>query len=74
MRVRIKPGAFIGQDFGYFNWPDCKSPAKVDYEFDATWNEKDKFWDCIRPGFGEIKGDYGNGSIFVFDKDGVEEY
>ena len=77
MRVKIKPGAFIGHDFGYFNWPDCKppnsKPANVDYEFDAVWNDKAGFWECMRPGYGEINGEYGNGSIFVFSKDGVEE-
>ena len=33
-------------------------------------------WDCVAPGYGQLgtgdNGDYGNGSIFVHDKDGVE--
>lgn len=74
IRAKIKRGTHIGQDFGHFNWPDCKSPkgeqAKVDYEFDAEWTGS--WWNCVRPGYGE-KNNYGNGSILVFDKNGIEK-
>jgi len=74
IRVKIRCGAHIGQDFGHFNWPDCKPPkgeqAKADYKFDAEWTGS--WWNCVRPGYGG-KNDYGNGSIFVFDKNGVEK-
>ena len=43
--------------------------------FEALWTGK--WWDCRRDGYGMLKsenqiGEYGNGSIFVFHKDGVE--
>jgi len=78
MRVKIKDGAFISHDFGYFNWPNCRPPkeikANIDYEFDAEWTGR--YWDCKRPGYGIINDcndAYGNGSIFVFNKEDVIE-
>lgn len=82
MKAKIKIGASISQDFGYGKWPQCK-PVKgqtvdPDTVFDAKWNASGKYWDCRADGFGAmesngIKGTYGNGSIFVFEKNGVEE-
>ena len=34
--------------------------------------ERRGYWNCIRPGYGEI-GQYGNGSIFVYDFNSVEQ-
>lgn len=73
VRVRIKPGTIISQDMRSMKWPVCLAPRgrKIDpgMIFDATWNGN--YWDCVAPGYG-MRGDYGNGSIFVSDIDGVE--
>ena len=42
-----------------------------------TNGEKVNYWDCRADGYGYLSskgdiGDYGNGSIFVHDRDGVE--
>lgn len=76
MLGRIKVGAFITQDFGGRRWPATKSGADVDpdMEFDCEW--KGSFWDCRADGYGMLRsrgeaGEYGNGSIFVHEREGV---
>jgi len=82
VKVRIKPGAVISQDHGFFRWPNCYPPESEypgeeyrcaaknpDMEFSATWNGS--FWNCKAPGYGEI-GNYGSGSILVRGYDNVE--
>lgn len=76
-KFRIKAGAKISRDFFYTRWPDLHvghgKYEKTDENliFDCVYN-KNGFWDCSAPGFGK-KGDYGAGSIFVFDKNDIEE-
>ena len=76
MKVRIKRGALVAQDFMVWNWPDTRAgtAADPDMEFEAEWNGT--FWDCRAWGYGKmtngVPGAYGNGSIFAFRKDGVE--
>lgn len=76
MKVRIKRGTLVAQDFMVGNWPDTRAGTAEDpdMEFDAEWNGT--FWDCCAWGYGRIcKGvsnGYGNGSIFAFGEDGVE--
>lgn len=76
IKARIKRGAPVYQDFGFGEWPACKPPgggteaSDPDMEFECT-RERDG-WNCTAPGFGQ-RGDYGNGSIFVHDPDGIDE-
>ena len=75
MKVKIKKGAMISQDFRVRSWPNCFPPdggkeADVNLVFEATWS-KYGWWNCVRPGYGELRGWYGSGSIFVHDKNGV---
>lgn len=87
MKAKIKRGSFIGQDRSYFNWPECfphdseYNRNAVDYRFETKfpdavfeceWNGK--YWECVRNGYGSLKASesYGNGSIFVFDYNGIE--
>ena len=85
---RIKNGASISQDMGFGKWPACKPPRSEyenedwkevtkypDALFYMTWTGR--CWDCRRDGYGAMKskgieGEYGNGSIFVHDKEGIE--
>lgn len=85
LKVKIKKGAKIFQDFHFGRWPACLPPSS-EYEgeeyryrtknpdliFDAEW--KGRHWDCRRKGYGvgSKPEEYGNGSIFVIDEDGVE--
>lgn len=76
MLGRIKVGARITQDFGFGKWPATRSGADVDpdMEFDCAW--KGTFWDCRADGYGMLRsrgevGEYGNGSIFVHEREGV---
>lgn len=83
-RGRIKKGASIGHDMACGKWPGHRPRASAEKEalfdenmiFDVTeWNGK--WWDCAADGFGygierTNPGEYGNGSVFVFDEDGVE--
>jgi hypothetical protein len=73
MRGRIKVGVLITQDHATGRWPATRSGADIDkdMEFECEWNGS--FWECIADGYGMF-GDareYGNGSIFVHDKEGV---
>ena len=83
LKGRIKIGAKIYQDKRFLTWPDCLPPRKnrvVDPEmvFFVTWVSSGNggYWDCVAPGYGQLgTGDtdnYGNGSIYVYDKEGVE--
>jgi hypothetical protein len=79
--VTIKIGTGIFQDHAFGKWPQCKPPqaeynVKEEYYhitkypdaiFDAEW--RGNYWDCKRDGYGGRP--YGNGSIFVHDKEGV---
>lgn len=71
--VKIKVGALISQDFHVMRWPECFPPdderADPNMVFYAKWTGQ--WWDCVRPGYGELGGNYGSGSIFVHDKNGV---
>ena len=83
--VRIKKGAYIGQDRAFMHWPRCYPPSSEyingvnpyrakdpDMLFVGSWNGK--FWNCVAEGYGDTtkNGDYGAGSIFVFSYDNVE--
>lgn len=86
IKTKIKRGALVGQERRYFNWPGCIPPSKeydlpinFKYEtkfpdaiFECEWNGE--YWDCKRDGYGSLKysESYGNGSIFVFDFNGIE--
>ena len=84
--VRIKDGAYIGQDRSFSHWPICLPPSSEwkddgenpyrakdpDMLFCARWTGN--MWKCVADGYGDLskEGCYGNGSIFVFSYDGVE--
>ena len=86
--IRIKKGTSIFQDMTYSSWPECKPPQseykndkwKRKTKFPNalfTAIKKNGYWDCKRDGYGHLKsrgdlGEYGNGSIFVYNKDGVD--
>jgi hypothetical protein len=87
MKGRIKRGASISHDHSYMRWPSCfpsgctrsgiYEAADPDMLFDVRWiarNDGSGYWDCTAEGFGYqiLPGAYGNGSIFVFDKENVE--
>ena len=76
-RVRIKSGSLVSQDHGIGRWPATRAGDPIDpgMEFDAEWNFN--HWECRADGYGRRswkgeEGGYGNGSIFVHDRDGVE--
>ncbi len=85
MKVRIKKGAKVGQDFGFFDWPGCKPPLSEfakgesyqyrtqypDAIFEAEMEEDKKSVICRRKGYGKSP-DYGNGAVYVDDLSGVE--
>lgn len=74
--VRIKPGAFIGQDFSFTHWPNVDPPpSDPSMQFQAHWTGK--HWVCKADGYGHLTidgdcGSYGNGKIHVFSYDSVE--
>lgn len=75
-RVRIKTGATVSQDCKIGMWPATASGDDIDpdMEFDAEW--RGSWWDCRADGYGRRswygeRGGYGNGSIFVHDRNGV---
>ena len=75
-RVRINVGALVSQDHGVGIWPATRGGEEVDSDmaFDAEWNGH--WWDCRADGFGRRTwlgepGGYGNGSIFVHNREGV---
>ena len=83
LKGRIKVGTKILQDRHFLTWPDCLPPRKnpdVDPEmvFYVIWVSSGNggHWDCVAPGYGQLgtgdNGDYGNGSISVHDKEGIE--
>jgi hypothetical protein len=81
MKGRINIGAGVSHDFSYGKWPFCKAPKShgggyeaqdPDMIFDVEW--RGSYWDCRCDGYGRTAkglGDYGNGSIFVREKEGV---
>jgi hypothetical protein len=80
LKGRIKVGTKIHQDRHFLTWPDCL-PAKnsdlvnPNMVFDLHWEKTSGggYWNCTAPGFGVLENNqYGNGGIFVHDKDGVE--
>ena len=83
LKGRIKVGTKILQDKRFLTWPDCLPPRKnpdVDPEmvFYVIWVSSGNggHWDCVAPGYGQLgtgnTDNYGNGSIYVYDKEGVE--
>jgi hypothetical protein len=69
-KARIRLGAPIGHDFGYFKWPECKGTgggewkaADPDMWFECEIMGDDRY-ECCAPGYGEKP--YGNGSLFVY--------
>ncbi len=66
-QAKIKQGSVVSHDFSFFNWPDCKWPKGMKPDSELIFNvEKGKgFFVLTRSGFGEISGEYGNGSLFV---------
>ncbi len=88
MQGRIKRGAGILQDHHFGKWPNCCPPRSEyegeeykyeakdpDMVFEVEW--KGRYWDCKADGYGMLRsrgegGEYGNGSIFVSARDGVE--
>lgn len=77
IKGRIKVGASLMHDHSFHSWPNC-SDGDVDPKlvFDCTLhirsNADDTYWDCRRPGFGIIGGDYGSGSLLVSGVHSVE--
>ena len=74
IKGRIKVGSLISHDFAVARWPNCKAPAgsknpwvadDPNMIFEMEWCDDIKSWKCTAPGFGELRGWYGNGSIYV---------
>jgi len=65
MKIRIKKGAMVSQDFSQFQWGDNQTVFSAS---DTARNGQRK---CIADGFGSfIDGEkYGNGAIYVKDCD-----
>jgi len=88
MLGRIKIGAKIFQDFSFGKWPQCKPPHSEyegeEYQYktknpDRIFEIEDKgtYFACRAAGYGHLKlngdrGEYGNGRICVYEKDGIE--
>jgi hypothetical protein len=81
MGVRIKRGALVGQDFGFWHWGEIRYLDKLDTVFELLPKEvfsTNEGRRMIRAyGFGVLNGDnsgeaYGNGSIFVKETDLIE--
>jgi len=88
MQGRIKRGAEVFHDRHFGTWPSCCPPLSeydgqeyrheardTDMVFDVEWSGRS--WACKANGYGMLRsrgedGEYGNGSIFVLDRDGVE--
>jgi hypothetical protein len=66
-RAKIKEGAAVGIDFGFYRWPDVPMPKSGRCSADAEFTVEffGVGFDCRRQGFGIIGGDYGNGSVYV---------
>ena len=76
MKGRIKIGAFVGQDFEYGRWPATKSGEDVNPNMEFEITKQPFGWSCVADGFGVLNGKgrygrYGNGSIHVYDNDGI---
>lgn len=71
MKVKIRKGARIYQDFSFHRWPECAYAVSgdVDTEFDAKPDGDG--WECVADGYG-APGEYGNGAIIVRDHNGVD--
>jgi len=85
MQGRIKRGTGIFHDHYFAKWPNC-CPPRIEYDgeeyqheakdpdmvFEVEWTGR--YWDCKADGYGMHgeSGEYGNGSIFVNNRDGVE--
>lgn len=61
--VRIKPKARFWQDFSIWEWPEDNHTI---FEAYYLYGEPDQL-NLTAPGFGD-KDNYGNGSIFISDK------
>ena len=77
MKGKIKVGVAISQDHAIGKWPArcAKDDVDSDMIFDIEW--KGNFWECRADGVGRRswlgeEGGYGNGSIFVHEKEGIE--
>lgn len=78
MKVRIKVGAPVSQDFSFFRWQEEYSDVVFDAEplQNGVWNMGR--YKLRANGFGELgQGNYGNGAVFtdiknlmVVDKEG----
>lgn len=73
-KARIKRGASISHDHGYFRWPECKAPGgkfnadDVDMTFEAE--DCGTFFSLVAKGYGD-PGQYGNGSILLHGIDNL---
>jgi len=61
-RARIRPGAWFGQDFGQYKWPDVPY-ADADIIFDVEYGHPSELVVCRAPNFGCKP--YGNGVLYV---------
>lgn len=75
LKGKIKVGARIGIDHCTGKWPNNgrDTEPNPDLVFDIKLID-DRYWECTAFGYGKHEGlgAYGNGSVFVFDLDGVE--
>lgn len=62
--VIVKVGSTYGQDFSFNKWIDVHGTV---FKIDQYIGDEGKF-KLTAPGYGE-KGNYGNGSIYVYEKD-----
>ncbi len=77
LRGRIKAGTLVSQDRAFGRWPFTHRDDnnKIDLVFDIL--DKTTYYECIADGYGRRnwlgeEGQYGNGSIYVRDKNGID--
>ncbi len=58
-KVRVRTGAIIGQDMGVHKWTDNGEIFTVMGKVNETR------YKLIADGYGDLKGNYGNGAIYV---------
>jgi len=80
MKARIKIGAKIGQDHSFFTWPRVMTKSNLKSSYNLETKNSNMIFEvensggifkCRAPGYGQ-EGNYGNGIIFVFQKDDLE--
>ena len=78
MKAKIKEGAKIFHDHGFFHYPNLKGGEVADLDTIFEVEAKHSYWDCRAHGYGIMdkptkERAYGSGSIFVLETDDIIE-